>query len=194
MVTRILLACLFTLPAFAQFSVPSSAPLTAALLKPAAVASGTAWITSNPATSWRNNFDGCVGSLFTTDGTARTITHLGLYVKSGNTATVTVRILNGVTEITSAEFNQTGMPEGWNYIELSPSVSLPASTSMAIARVTVNLGAGDNWPDDWVPTTSGITSSFSSAYNAGTCTDESNFVSVTPSGMFGGVNFKYTTP
>jgi hypothetical protein len=45
MVTRILLACLFTLPALAQFSVPSSAPMAAALLKPAAGGGGGDYLT-----------------------------------------------------------------------------------------------------------------------------------------------------
>jgi hypothetical protein len=43
MVTRILLACLLAIPAYAQFSIPSSAPMTAALLKPAAPGGGGSW-------------------------------------------------------------------------------------------------------------------------------------------------------
>jgi hypothetical protein len=45
----LLLACLFTLPALAQFSVPSSAPMTAALLKPAAGGGGGSWVPTDVA-------------------------------------------------------------------------------------------------------------------------------------------------
>lgn len=151
------------------------------------------WITSNPATSWRNNFDGGVGSNFTTDGTSRTITDLGLYVRSGSTATVEVKVINGLSVVTSASFNQTGMPAGWNYISVTP-VALPASTSMVIARQTVNGLSGDDWPDDWAPTTSGIMSSFNSVYATAFVNDESQYTPLSANSMLGGVDFKYTTP
>jgi len=154
---------------------------------------GTAWITSNPPSAWDNGFTGCVGSLFTTDSTARTITDLGLYVKLGNTTTVTVKILNGTTVVASASFNQTGMAEGWNYISVTP-VALPASTSLVIVRSTVSGGAEDAWPQEWIISTTGIASSLSSTY-AGSCTDEASFTpSTSGNWMYGGSNFKYTTP
>lgn len=152
----------------------------------------SAWITTTPATSWRNNFDGCVGSLFTTDGTARTVTQLGLYVKSGNTATVTVKILDGLTVIATAEIDQTGLPEGYYYMPVTPA-ALAANTSFVIARTASNGLSGDNWPDEWAITTTGITSSINAAY-ATACVNEGDFVPLTSGSMFSAVNFKYTTP
>jgi hypothetical protein len=97
----------------------------------------TSWITSSPATGTRNDQSLALGCLFAVGGASITVTHLGRWVVSGNSATHRVAITsispNPPTVLADATIVTSGATAGaFAYAALGTPVVLSASTSYRI--------------------------------------------------------------
>lgn len=149
-----------------------------------------AWVTSNPSAATRDDVSGCVGSNFTMGASGKTVSALGMWVISGNTATITVYIkkTSDGTLMGSATFNTSTLSAGWNYVDVTP-FALSASTQYSIHRTVTSGGGLDDWAGAEIPTVTAIATCDASTYNFDCTTYPPNN---SESGkMFAGVNFKY---
>lgn len=107
----------------------------------------TAFVTGQNLGTLRSDFTGCAGFLFTVGGSNITVTHVGWWVVSGNSATHTVYILNtGGSTLASGVITTSGStPGGYVYVPITPLV-LTASTQYGIMGSVTN--GGDQWYND----------------------------------------------
>lgn len=156
--------------------------------KPVVAGGGsTSWMTSDPTGSTRNNFTGCVGGQFTVGGSNITVTELGLWVVSGNTETVTVKIwLNGGASVCTVNINTTGL-SGWVYAPAS--ATLNASGVYNIQRSVTN--GGDLFFDIYTPSTTAVATEDHYNYDASCLGSDYPGDAGT---IFAGLNFKYSSP
>jgi len=114
------------------------------LASSAAASADTTFITSQTLGTLRSNYDGCVGMKITVGGSSITVTQLGRWVVSGNSATHTLKILaSDGTVVVSANINTSGLTAAqFNYVVITSTV-LSASTSYYIVSTEAN--GGDQW-------------------------------------------------
>jgi hypothetical protein len=100
--------------------------------------------------SYRNDFDGCLGGYFTVGGSNITISQLGRWMVSGNSASHTVKILDSSsTLVVQATVNMSGgTPGTFVYTSIADTV-LTASTKYYLVSSEAN--GGDQWNDQAFP-------------------------------------------
>lgn len=158
----------------------------------------TAYVTSFTGGSVRNDFNCAAGVKITVGGTGVTVTELGRWVVSGNSASHTVYLCTGTagappTVLGSVTVNTSGAPTGaFLYATLSSPIALSPSTTYYILSSELNLG--DEWYNaNITPTVTGITTAFEAAYTTGTIAGNITDTGLTTS-FYVPVNFKYTIP
>ena len=148
----------------------------------------TAFLTSVTGGTPRSNFTGDVGMWFTTGSQAMTVTELGTWVISGNSATHTIlmRSVSGCSLLGSVSISTSGAPTGWKYATLGSPIALSASTNYDIFYTATS--GGDQWLDQdcTVATTAAATCNGTSL---GSCSNSNIGLH-----CYAAPNFKYTIP
>lgn len=141
-----------------------------------AAAAGTAFVTNQVLGTLRSDFTGEVGMGFTVGASPITISQLGRWVVSGNSATHTVTLYSGViggpaTSLGAVSIATSGALVGFKYGTLGTPQTLTALTRYFILCGETN--GGDQWyNDDTVLTTTAAAVCNGSVYlNSGLLTD-----------------------
>jgi hypothetical protein len=166
----------------------------AQLQRPAAAAAGTEWVTGVTAFGTPSNvFDLEIGCRIQIGASDVVVTHLGRWVKSGNSQTHVIRI-QGIdcNTLASATVDCNGAAAGaFVYAALASSFTM---TNGAYYHI---LSAESNGGDDWyyattTVSTTGVEAALNRAYaslgGAAGCTAED------ANQIFGPVSFKYSSP
>lgn len=132
----------------------SRAQMNQAIVSGSAVVASTAWLTASGGGTPRNNQDGCIGGYFTVGGASITVTDLGRWVISGNSASHTLYLTDASgNRLGSVAVNTSGASVGFLYGSITPVV-LSASTKYRILSTEVN--GGDNFYDFGAYTTTAV--------------------------------------
>lgn len=151
----------------------------------------TPFLTTQTVGATRSNITGCVGYAFSIGITPITVTDLGWWVTSGNSASHTIVLTGtgGFTTVT-ASVNTSGAPSGaWLYAAITPVV-LGALTNYSFYGTVIT--SGDQWLDNTSVTSTAVGTVTFSAFqtNAPTCTTGGG-LPFSGSVGFGTPNFKY---
>lgn len=152
-----------------------------------ATAGSTAFITTPSGSSTPHaGFNGWVGCGFTVGGSNITVTDLGRWVISGNSASHDLTIMDGSGAIlVTATINTSGLSVGYNYVSCTPTVLTAGNTYYIMSLET---SGGDQFYDIGTVTSTAagtiITSNYA-FFGGPPLTASSGSVSYVP------VNFKY---
>lgn len=143
------------------------------------------FVTSSPSGGTRNDFDGWVGFRFTVGASDINVTHVGLWVVSGNTATrsVQIRKISDDTLAAGANVNRTGQ-SGYTYVAASGTLLAGQGYYM---QAEFSIADGDVWYTEAVYSTTAVaTVDFATFGTQTTHTDAG------AGKIFVPVNFKYS--
>lgn len=141
----------------------------------------------------KSNFTGYLGYKITTASTSISVTSLGRYCLTGNSASHLLVISNGTSVVASATVSMTGCTVG-TYVYSAATVTLAASTVYYV--LSAELSGGDTWYDFDLPVTgTAVAVVNNSTFN--TTVPPANPAAFTQnapgSKAYVPVNFKYTT-
>lgn len=182
----ILQLCLFSIVIVARVYAVIYAPV---YLPSAAATTSTEFVISYAPTTLRNNFTGNLGMFITIGGANVTVTHLGRWVVSGNSASHSLYIFDsGCAQIATVTINCSGAtPGGFLYAALGSPVTLSAGGRYYV--MSGELSGGDQFYDiqNESVTTTGVAVAGGGAYTPCNEVPAVNDIYVP-------ISFKYSSP